>query len=117
MSTIGPVKAFTVTMSTGTTSTSAINLGGSFEKIMIGIPTMASGTNHYFKVSDSESGTFRRLYHNSTVGTAKPTVVVVDSSVTNCYVPINCSAQFLKIELTTAATAAAHTYKLICGVN
>jgi hypothetical protein len=117
MSTIGAVKAFTATLTTGSTSTSAIDLAGGYGKIMVGIPTMTSGCDHYFQVGDTATGTFRRLYHPSTVATAKPTVVVVASSVTNCYVPLDVNGQFLKIEVTTAASDTSHTYKFICSPN
>ena len=114
---VGAVKPFAVTMATQTTLTSAFDLGGAYGQIMIGIPTMTSGTNHYLQVSDSPTGTFRRLYHGSTVATAKPTVWVVDSSVTNCYLPVVCHAQYGKIELSTMASDTSHTYKVICSTN
>jgi hypothetical protein len=117
MSTVGPIKAFPVSVATAATSSNAIDLGGSYASLMLGIPTMASGTDHYIKVSDTESGTFRRLYHAPDVDTAVPTVVQIDSSVTNCFVPIKGSAQFVKIELSTAATAASHVYKILCSTN
>ena len=117
MSSMGPIKPFTVTMPTQTTLTSAFNLGGSFGKILLGIPTMTSGTNHYLQVGESATGTFRRLYHASTVGTAKPVVWVADSSVTNCYIPVDGHAQYGKIELSTMASDTSHTYKIICSTN
>jgi len=117
MSTIGAVKVFTATLTTGSTSTSAIDLSGGYGKIMVGIPTMTSGCDHYFQVGDTATGTFRRLYHPSTVATADPKVVTVVSSVTNCYVPLNVNGQFLKIEVTTAASDTSHTYKFICSPN
>ena len=117
MSTFGAVKPFTATLTTGTTVTSAIDLAGSYGFIMVGIPTMTSGCDHYFQVGDTATGTFRRLYHPSTVATAKPTVVVVDSSVSNCYVPVEVNAQFIKIEVSTAASDTSHTYKILCSPN
>jgi hypothetical protein len=76
MSTIGPVKAFPVTMTCGATLTSAFDLGGSYGKVMLGIPTNASGS-FYVRASDSETGTFRRLYHAADVDTATPTVCAI----------------------------------------
>lgn len=115
MSTIGPAVAFTATLTTGSTSTSAIDLAGGYGKVMVGIPTMTSGCDHYFQVSDSSTGTFRRLYHPADVANATPVVVTYASSVSNCYVPLDANARYLKIEVTTAASDTSHTYKLICS--
>jgi len=114
MSYISPVKAFTKTITTGSTESDVIAIGGGYEKILLGIPTMTSGCDHYIKVSDTEDGTFRRLYHPGYVDTAKPVVMNIDSSVTNCYVPLNFAAEYFKIEVSTAASDTSHTYKVIC---
>jgi hypothetical protein len=115
MSTIGPVKAFPVTMTCGATLTSAFDLGGSYGKVMLGIPTNASGS-FYVQASDSATGTFRRLYHAADVDTATPTVLVINSSVSNCYVGIPMGAQFGKIEMSTAPSFALG-FKVICSTN
>ena len=117
MATIGVSKTYTVTMTTGSTLTSALDLGGSYGKLLLGIPTMTSGCNHYVHVGDSESGTFRRLYYPGYVDTGDPAVVDIDSSVTNCYVPIEAHAQYVKLEVSTAASDTSHTYKIIGSTN
>ena len=117
MSTIGPVKGFYLTMTTGITLTAAIDLGGSYGKILLGIPTMSTGTETYIKASDKSDGVFRRVYHAPTVATATPTVVTIVSAISNCYVPVVVNAQFLKIEHSTAASDTSHTYNIIGSAN
>jgi len=114
MSTIGPVKAFSVSLNTATTYTSALDLGGSYNKVGLAIPTMASGS-FYLQVSDTEDGTFRRLYHEPVAGTTTPPVVLIDSSVTNCVVPLNVPAQFVKVEISTITSDSSGVFKVICS--
>ena len=117
MSTVGAIKPFTVTLTTGSTETSAVDLGGAYGTIMLGIPTMTSGCDHYIKVSDSSDGTFRRLYYPGYVDTATPAVVGISSSVTNCYIPIEAHARYIKVEVSTAASDTSHVYKIIGSTN
>jgi len=114
MSTIGPVKAFSVSLNTATTYTSAIDLGGSYNKIGLSIPTMASGS-FYLQVSDTETGTFKRLYHEPVAGTTTPPVVAIDSSVTNCVVPLNVPAQFVRVEISTITSDSSGVFKVMCS--
>ena len=114
---IGAVKAFTVTIASAATSASAIGLGGAYGKVLVGIPTMTSATDVFFMVSDTLDGTFKKLYHESVVDSATPTQVLFDSSVTNCYVPINFGGQFLQIAYTSATTEASQTFKVLCSSN
>lgn len=115
--TVGAVKPFTITMPTGTTLTSALDLSGSFGKLLLGIPTMTSGTDIFIQASDSASGTFRRIYYPGYVDTATPAVLQLNSSITNCYLPVDANAQFLKIEFTTAASDSSHTFKILASTN
>lgn len=115
--TIGPVKPYSITMNSGTTLTSAVDLGGGFNHYMIGIPTMTSGTDIRLRCSPTEDGTYRPLYLEPVAGTATPVIFNVASSVTNCYVPVKTSARFIKVEFTTATTASSHVFDLICNGN
>jgi len=117
MTTVGPVQAFSVTIASAVTYSSAVDLGGSHGNIMIGIPTMTSATDIFPLVSDSASGTFRQVYNETVAATTTPTAVNYDSSVTNCYVPLNCSARYIKLGYTSATTEASQTFKFLCGAN
>ena len=120
MSTIGPVKVFSVTIAAqGTTAavaSDAIDLGGGYSHINLVIPSMTSGVDIQFLVSETASGTFRKLYYPPTT-TSAPAAVNIISSITNCCVGIPCGFQFFKIYLTTAATAAGQTFSIIATAN
>lgn len=108
----GPVKAFTVTMISGATLlTVPVDLGTSYDAYLIGVPSMPSGTDVYIQGSDAVDGTYRRIYFNASTST--PSAVQIASSVSNAIVPINAKLpQFVKIELSTAATASTYVFKI-----
>lgn len=114
---IGPVKAFTTTIASAATSSSAIDLGGAYNRVMVGIPTMTSATDIFFRVCETSDGTFRRIYHEPIVSSTTPTAVQFDSTVTNCYVPLNIAAQYFQIAYTSATTEASQTFKVLCSSN
>ena len=116
MSTIGPVKAFSVNLNTATTYTSAIDLGGSYGQVGIAIPSIASG-NIRAQVSDKIDGTFRALYMEPVAGTATPALLDIPSAVCNCVVPINMPAQFMKIEISTITSDSSAAFKVLCSSN
>lgn len=115
--TIGAIKPFTITLASGITASSALDLGGGYNRVMVGIPTMTSGTDICIQASDSENGTFRRIYMEPKVDSSAPVVFQVASSITNCFVPVNIAAQFLKIEFTTACEDSGHSFKILCSTN
>ena len=114
MSTIGAVKAFPVSMATLATLTSAIDVGGSYKRMLIEIPTMVSGTDIYIQGSNKIDGTFRRIYQSeSSSGTRTNVPLAFGSAITNCLVGFVPVCQFIKLEFTTAATANAHSFKVV----
>lgn len=115
--TMGSVNPFTITMTSGSTLTSAMDLGGGYNKTMLGIPTMTSGTDVRLRTSDQLDGTYRPIYLEPVAGTTTPPLLNIASSVSNCYIPINIASRYLKVEHTTATTASAHEYKVICNAN
>jgi len=115
--TIGAVKPFTTTMTSGSTLTNAVDLAGGYNNVMIVIPTMTSGTDIRLKGSEELDGTYRAIYLEPKVGSTTPTLFNIASSVTNCMFPISVSNQYVKVEFTTACTASAHVFKFICNAN
>ena len=115
--TIGPVLPYSVTMNSGLTLTSALDLGGGYNGYLLGIPTMTSATDIRLRCSPTLDGTYRPLYLEPVAGTQTPVVFNANSTVTNCYVPIKTSARFIKVEFTTATTASSHVFELICNGN
>lgn len=113
----GPSKAFPVTMASGGTLTSEVNLGKSYNGVVLMIPSMTSahdGISIY--CSESSAGTFRILKHqciNSSTVTTND--YVISSSATNCYVPLPIGGiQYLKVQ-TSSTVAHGCTFKIICG--
>jgi hypothetical protein len=112
MSTISPVKVFTKALSTGTTAVT-FNLGGGYKNYQVRVPSMASGGDVRFAVSDDEGTTFRTLYHAPTVATAAPTVVNIPSSVSNAVVNLPPLGQHLQVYLTSATTSSSYIFSII----
>ena len=113
MSTIGPVKVFTKSLSSGTTALT-FNIGGAYRSYMIAVPSMPSGGGDIrFAVSSDEGLTYKTLYHAPTVATAAPTVVNIPSSVCNCVVGLPTLGQYFQVYLTTAATGT-YGFSVIC---
>jgi hypothetical protein len=112
MSTISPVKVFTKSLASATTAVT-FNIGGGYKAYQIKIPSMASGGDVRFAVSDDEGTTYRTLYHAPTVATAAPTVVNIPSSVSNAIVGVPPLGQHFQVYLTSATTAASYIFSVI----
>jgi hypothetical protein len=112
----GPVQVFSISMTCGATLSSYVDLQKAYNKITVMVPSMTSTTDIYFQASDEAGGTYRRLFHppNSVSSTAG--ALFLSSSITNCVVPLNhVNVRYLKIEHSSAMTAAAASYKIICS--
>ncbi len=107
---------FTVTMASGGSLTSAIDLQRGFPSVYIQISSTPSGSEYRFRASDTLAGVYSTVYHpslnSSTVG-VNP--YVIPSSVTGVLIPIPAGGfRFLKIYATAAMDNGA-VYKLYCG--
>ena len=112
----GPASAFEVNIESGATLSTAIDLGQGWDHITVEIPTMASGTDIFFQAANQNDGTFRRFHHRITNGNDTPGPMSIDSSITNCFVPLEfVQYRYLKIELSTAMTATSATFHLVCS--
>lgn len=106
-----PVKVFTVTMTSGTTFSTMIDMGTSYEGYILEVPSMSSGGNIYIQGAEASDGTFRRVYFKATSTTAAPVQVL--SSVSNALVPIDTRLpQFVRIELSTATADAVYKFRI-----
>lgn len=112
----GPSCVFTASMTSGQTSTSGVDLGHGWGRIGVLIPTMASGSDIYFRGSDTVDGTYRRIFHRPTTVSATVGAYFVESGVTNCYIDIDTyRGRYIKAELSTATTDTPYTFKFICS--
>lgn len=108
---------YTASMASGETLTAEVDLNQAFDKILLGIPAMASGCNVLIKVAASSGGTYRNLYHEAVVDSTTPVEMSVNSSVTQAYVPITVQgSQYMKVELSTAMTATSAQFDIV-GVS
>lgn len=107
---------FALSVATGATSSSGLFVGHHWDTLMLEIPSMTSGTDVYLKGS-TDNVTYRRIYHAPTIANAAPGAVYFTSAVTNCLVaiPANHRPPYVKVELTTAATANSHEFRFIAG--
>lgn len=112
MSTVAPVKVFTKALATATTAIT-FDVGGGYRYYQVKIPSMASGGDVRFAVSDDSGSTFRTLYHAPTVATAAPTVVNIPSSVSNAIVGVPPLGQNFQIYLTSATTSSSYIFSVI----
>ncbi|MAH48288.1 hypothetical protein CMI37_20860 [Candidatus Pacearchaeota archaeon] len=111
-----PQSRFKVTIASGVTLSSAIDLGRGWPHTQIEIPTMASGTDIYFQCANTLDGTYRGHHHRLTNSTATPGAMYVDSSVTNCFVHLEfINDRYMKIELSTAMTATSAEFHIVCS--
>ncbi len=113
MGTVGACIAFTKTMSTGAT-VATFNVGGSFNRYFLMIPSMASNGDVRLNVSPDDS-TYKALYHAPTVATATPTLFNIASSISNCVIEVPALSQYFQVAITTATTATAYQFTVICG--
>ena len=108
-------KYFTVTMPSGGTLTSSIDLARGWDSISLEIPSMASGTDIYIQGCRTPGATFRRHHHRPTISNSTPGPYFVNSSITNCFIHLeNVNMKFLAIEHTTAMTATEAVYNIVC---
>ncbi len=120
MATIGPVKAFTVTIAAQATTaavlSSEVDLGGGYNHYSLIIPSMTSGGDIGIYAAEKTGGTFRKVYLGQSL-TSAPVAFNVISSISNCMVPIPAGYQFCKVYMTTAATSAGNTFYIIATAN
>lgn len=108
-----PAKPFSLTIASGVSLSTSLDLGYGWGKINVAIPTMASGSGINFFAAESLTGTYRQIFHAPTV-TSAPVAYSILSSVTNCMIPLQVTPQFVKIQLPTATTDTSYTFYFVC---
>lgn len=111
----GAYAAYSKSVASGATSTSAIDLQKAWNNVYLAIQSMTSNSQLHIQASDSETGTFRRVTHplinSSTVALNTLTIL---SSVTSAIVPLPTGLRFMKIEQTATADSG-QAYTILCG--
>lgn len=98
----GAISVYTVSFTSNTTLSAERDLGRNFEKVYLGIPTMATNAQIHIQASDQSGGTYRRICHpaiNSTT-VSTPNDFAIASAATGRLVPIPNGFRYYKIETT-----------------
>lgn len=106
---------FSVSITSGVTLSSMVDLGQAFKNVYLQVPTMASG-DLYIKASPSSDGTFSRVcevkYNTSTVHQD----FKIGSATSLRIVPIPTGGcRFVKVESSSGCTDVTTTFNFICG--
>jgi hypothetical protein len=111
---VGIQRSFAVTMASGGTLTSALNLGKTFQKVYLDVPSMTSNSNIHIHAAASVSGTYRRVAL-PVIGTATigHNTFTIGSATTNRVLEIPAGLQFIKIE-TTATCDSGQIFNVLC---
>lgn len=108
-----PVKVFAVTMTSGATFSNSADLGTSFNRMYLQIPTMASGSLHVNGSVDNSN--FFRIMRDQGNTTTVHSTFVIDSSVTQRIVPIPGGIRYMRVESTSGCTDVVSTLYIIGG--
>jgi hypothetical protein len=114
------MRTIVVSMASGVTLSNVIQLGEVYKEVHISIPSMPSGTDIY--IQGSCCGTiYRRVYEKVLLGALPNSANIVwtpqyvASSISNCIVDLHHPFPWMKIEFSTAMTATAPTFSIICS--
>jgi hypothetical protein len=111
----GAWSPYLVSMASGDSLTSALDLGRAFPSVYVEIASTPSNCDHRILAAASLTATYNTVYHpaiNSSTVAVNPYVIA--SGVTGAIVPIPGGFRFIKIFATAAMTNGA-TYKVYCG--
>lgn len=111
-----PIKQtyFSTTINATATESGIINLGRTWDRVALEVPTTPSASDFFIQASVSSGGTFRRVTQRipNTVS-VQGFDFKISSLVTNRIVPIPNNFQFLKVEASTANTSTL-AFNVIC---
>jgi hypothetical protein len=103
----GVQRVFTVTVASAATSSSEVDLGAYFSRVLIGVGSNTWTTK--LQVAENTGGTYKNLYTDAS------TEFAIATGVSGAYVPVENAGRFVKIETTSAAANGASYF--IVGVE
>jgi len=112
----GQITVYSQTMPSGATSlTSYFDLGRSFDKVYLEVPTFASGTDVYIQGS-RDGTTFRRIYREQ----VSTSIVVADvwkvgSAASQAFHRVPAGFRYYRPEVSTALTDTVTPWKMVCS--
>jgi len=104
----GVKRVRTATVASAATSSSEVDLGAYFSRVLIGLPA-SSAWDTRILVAEDTGGTFKNLYTSTSAQWS------VASTISAAYIPVTSVGRFMKIECSTAAADGASFY--IIGVE
>lgn len=110
----GPLSVFTLTMPSGGTTTSSVDLARSWKNVFLEIPSQVSNAEMYIHGANQDAN-YRRIFHpqaNTLLTTSNQ--FIISSATTNALVLIPNGIRFLKI-ITSASIDNGSIYKIICS--
>ena len=102
----GPIMDYTVTFASGATSSTEVDLGRSFTKLLIEYPS-ATTFEMFVQGSRTTTSGFRRIYHEVTSSDTNPNAIEINSAVAGAnggVVPVPYFMRYMKLESATAVT-------------
>lgn len=113
------VSAFTVSMSSGT-STASFNLGQAWEYVNVIIPTFTSQTRLNFEISDSAAGTYYAMFqppqNATTTVSLWPFQTPATATSSGFAMPLPFfGTQYLRVRTVDSAPTAAVNIKVLCS--
>lgn len=105
---------YEVTIASFATSSSGLNINRSWTSVYLMIPTMTSNTELY--INGSVDGTTYRQIYNPQQNSVNPvgTRFLINSAVTNAFVPIPNGFKYIKVEASAVISFTA-AFRIICS--
>ena len=111
----GPIKTYDLSIASGATSSSEVDLGRAYSKVLLDLPSATTFTL-FVQGATASGGNFKRIYHAPGDNLSDPDAIEIASSIAGAngaIVGIPNYTQYMKLESATAVANGA-AYKLIC---
>lgn len=103
----GVKRVYTATVASAATSSSEIDLGAHYSRVLIGVGSNTWSTK--LLVAENTGGTYKNLYTNAS------TEFEIATGVSGAYIPVETVGRYVKIETTSAAANGASYF--IIGIE
>lgn len=112
----GLYSVFPITMTSGNTLTSNVDLSRAWATVHLYIPTMTSATDIYLKAAYSAAANYVRI-HEMAANTAsvQSNSFTIGSAVSQKMIEVPHGFQFMKVEFSTATTATSQQFVFVCS--
>lgn len=115
---VGAYSIFKVTMTSGNTITSLLDLGGAWNRVFMRVPTMTSGTEIYLKAGTDPADVdgFRVMFPPVNTSAAQVHTFSVASGVSQRVMEVPLAGiRHVFVEFSTATTATSQSFQFFCS--